>query len=105
MKKILLIFPLILCGCDSNAKPADLDKSFTYQMGVVDCGYKYQGCIHFESFLKCEQDVRHSIDKFTQTELDSLDEKIRIKMGFDENGKYQMKNAYKKVSESYMQCI
>ncbi|MBN1325042.1 MAG: hypothetical protein JW974_02390 [Alphaproteobacteria bacterium] len=105
MKKILLILPLILCACDSNATSADLDKSFTYQMGIVDCGYKHQGCMHFESFLKCEQGIRHSIDKFTQKELDTLDEKIRIEMGFDENAKTQMENAARKVSESYMKCI
>lgn len=104
MKKILLLLPLVLYGCDSNAKPADLDKSFTYQWGIVDCAYKYQGCMHFESFLKCEQDVRHYLEKLSQKELDALDNKM-LEMGWDENAKSQMENAVRKVSVSYMKCI
>ena len=104
MKKTLLILPLILCGCDSNAQP-NLDKSFTYHLGIVDCGYKHQGCRHYESFLKCEQDIRLSLQALTQKELNIMDEEIRANFGFGNDAISQMDSAARQVGASYAKCL
>ncbi len=102
---MLLILSLILCACVSDAKSADIDKSFTYHTGVVDCGFKHQGYINLKNFLNCEKDIRKSLSGLTQKELDALDKEIHKKLRFDKTAYSQMEEAVKKIGMSYTNCF
>lgn len=105
MKKLLLILPLVLCGCDSDAKPVNIDKSLTYHLGVLDCGFNNQGCTRLEGFLNCEKSLRKSLANLTQKQLDTLDKEMHSKLGLDKTAYSQAEEGVKKLGMSYANCF
>ena len=112
MKKYLVL-SVLLAGCTAQQSAVKNDtvqptssngKDFVTSLIILDCSYKNQGCVHFDSFAACTYQLNNAVASMSKVQIAMLEDLLRTQYGFDNKDDAEINDTADMILARYMQC-